>query len=75
VKIALILAVALVACGGGDNERGASPSSAANAADAGSDCDCRGIALPDICTMCSNGTNACAHFVCVESQCQIQICP
>ena len=54
-------------------------------------CDCSGMALPDICMVCSNsmggmgsmgmdgmsgnGMTACAHFVCVQGMCEVQVCP
>jgi hypothetical protein len=36
--------------------------------------DCHGI-LPQICEVCGNGKEECEHFVCVEGQCQEQLCP
>ncbi len=37
--------------------------------------DCHGI-LPEICERCSiNDRTECAHFVCVQGQCQEQLCP
>jgi hypothetical protein len=44
--------------------------------DGGTDasCDCSGMALPDVCMMCSDGMGACAHFICVQGACAIQIC-
>ncbi len=38
-------------------------------------CDCTGLALPDICMICSDGQAACAHFVCVSGMCETQLCP
>lgn len=38
-------------------------------------CDCNGMALPDICMVCSDGMAACAHFVCNAGMCQVQLCP
>jgi hypothetical protein len=36
--------------------------------------DCRG-ALPQYCTLCSNGLSACAHFTCQSHKCVIATCP
>jgi hypothetical protein len=40
----------------------------------GSSCDCSGLALPDICMVCTDGQSACAHFVCEAGVCQTEIC-
>ena len=48
-----------------------------SAADAGSStgtCDCSGMALPDVCMVCSNGMSECAHFVCASSVCEVELC-
>lgn len=37
-------------------------------------CDCSGMALPDICMVCTDGQGACAHFVCSAGTCEIAIC-
>jgi hypothetical protein len=36
---------------------------------------CPGLAIPDICEVCANGTTECAHHIIVMGQCQIEICP
>jgi hypothetical protein len=36
--------------------------------------DCHG-ALPDLCKVCPNGGDGCAHFACVDHQCEIAFCP
>ncbi|HEY2708920.1 MAG TPA: hypothetical protein VGI95_12780 [Caulobacteraceae bacterium] len=36
--------------------------------------DCR-APVPQLCKVCGNGQEACAHFACVAGQCQIQYCP
>jgi hypothetical protein len=37
-------------------------------------CDCSGMALPDICMVCTDGQSACAHFVCNAGMCEVAIC-
>jgi hypothetical protein len=36
---------------------------------------CPGLAVPDICEVCSNGITECAHAILVKGQCEIEICP
>ncbi len=36
---------------------------------------CPGLAIPDICEVCANGTTECAHHIVVMGQCEIEICP
>jgi len=46
-----------------------------SSADGGTEaCDCTGLALPDVCMVCSDGMSACAHFVCAQGTCEVQIC-
>jgi hypothetical protein len=52
---------------------GTTAPSDAGASDGGT-CDCSGLALPDICMVCSNGMSACAHFACVSGVCAVEIC-
>jgi hypothetical protein len=59
--------------GGSDTDADAGTSTEADAGAAGS-CDCTGLALPDICMVCSNGQAVCAHFVCVDAVCETAIC-
>jgi hypothetical protein len=35
--------------------------------------DCKGI-LPQICEMCPDGKEQCAHFACAGGRCETQIC-
>src|SRR5579871_2620685 len=35
--------------------------------------DCKGM-LPHICKVCSDGKEACAHFVCTQGQCKTEVC-
>jgi len=48
------------------------------APDAGPVChhadDCQGV-LPDLCEVCPNGGDGCAHWECVKHQCEIRFCP
>jgi hypothetical protein len=36
---------------------------------------CPGLAVPDICEVCSNGTTECAHAILLKGQCEVEICP
>lgn len=63
----------LTASDGGDTATG---DAGRAAQDAGPDtCDCNGMALPDICMVCTDGQTACAHFVCSAGMCDVQLCP
>ena len=35
--------------------------------------NCHG-ALPDLCRVCANGGDGCAHWACVSGQCEINYC-
>lgn len=80
--MAMAMALTLLACGGMESSsvsQGTSltqpDGSSAAAADGGTFmCDCEGMALPAICTTCGDGTTACAHFVCAQGMCEIQLC-
>ena len=79
--VAALLATAL-GCGGGMSSNSASRLSGGDTApsDGGATsptgtCDCTGMALPDICMVCTDGSDACAHFICVDGMCETQICP
>ena len=44
--------------------------------DAGPPTDpCEGYALPNVCEVCSDGTTQCEHFLIVDGECAIEICP
>jgi hypothetical protein len=84
MKLLVLTALLSTACGDGLGAP-ASQSSTLTASDAGlptqdggtsttQACDCSGMALPDICMVCSDGQNACAHFVCNAGMCQVQVC-
>jgi hypothetical protein len=73
-----LLIVALAACGGASRSSASQGLSELDGgilteADGGT-CDCQGMALPDICMRCSDGSNDCAHFACIQGQCGIQLC-
>jgi hypothetical protein len=51
----------------------AGPTDAAPDVDAGD--PCAGYALPNLCEVCSDGSTQCEHFVIVDGQCAIEICP
>jgi len=76
----LLLIVALAACGGTSGSSASKATSLSELdggilteADGGA-CDCKGMALPDICMRCSDGSEDCAHFACTQGQCGIDIC-
>jgi hypothetical protein len=67
--------LALIGCGGAD------PTSAGKASDFGTTTsssdptsECTG-ALPNVCTVCADGKDACAHWVIDEGKCEVEICP
>ncbi len=82
----LVAALLSGACGGG-MDASTPPGGASTVSDAGSPapdgggtmppegCDCSGMALPDICMMCTQTESMCAHFVCNSGQCEVRICP
>jgi hypothetical protein len=57
----------------------AAPDADAEPTDAAADVDagdpCAGYALPNLCEVCSDGSTQCEHFVIVDGQCAIEICP
>jgi hypothetical protein len=76
----LLLIVALAACGGASRSSASNGSSLSELdggilteADGGA-CDCKGMALPNYCMRCSDGSEDCAHFACTQGQCGIDIC-
>jgi hypothetical protein len=85
MKPLFVAALLSGACGGG-MEASAPPGGASTVSDAGSPtpdggtlppegCDCSGMALPDICMMCTQTESMCAHFVCNSGQCEVRVCP
>jgi hypothetical protein len=63
------------ACACVDNTPSDGGPSDGGSSDAGcsADSDCSGI-LPQYCQVCSDGSQACAHWACVSGQCQIATC-
>ena len=61
---------------GGTPDGGTADGGTSDASDGGAGtCDCSGLALPDVCMVCTDGQTACAHFVCEAGTCEVQICP
>jgi len=78
--VAAALLATLVGCGGSGSASSTSSLSGGDTSDPSDGgttetCDCTGLALPDICMVCSDGQAACAHFVCVSGMCETQLCP
>ncbi len=59
-------------CGGGLGVECCLPPAPSNSCSAASDCS---GALPDFCRLCSDGSEACAHWACDSGTCQIESCP
>src|ERR1700733_9658284 len=59
-------------CGSGEGVACCLPSQTAPSFTA--DSDCTG-ALPDVCRVCSDNTEQCAHWSCVDNACEIVSCP
>jgi hypothetical protein len=66
------------ACGGGLASPGASTSETLWTDTGAKSCqavtDCR-FPTPQYCEQCSDGTTVCAHWACVQSACQLEVCP
>jgi hypothetical protein len=79
----LLLIVALAACGGtaapalsGSGTLTQEPDGGSIFIEAdGGSCDCTGVAIPNFCEVCTNGSrNQCAHPVCVKGKCDVGLC-
>ncbi len=64
-----------IACAldGGSGSADAAPPPPVDAAECAVATDCKG-ALPQVCQLCTNGSNGCAHFACNAGVCEIVTC-